>query len=34
MDWIKQLNESINYIEANLAGEISYDFKNCDAVFI
>lgn len=25
MDWIKQLNESINYIEENLAGEISYE---------
>ena len=25
MDWVKQLNEAINYIEENLAGEISYD---------
>jgi AraC family transcriptional regulator len=25
MDWVKQLNESINYIEDNLAGKISYD---------
>jgi AraC family transcriptional regulator len=25
MDWVKQLNESINYIEENLAGEISYE---------
>lgn len=25
MDWIKQLNEVIEYIEENLAGEISYD---------
>ncbi len=25
MDWIKQLNEAINYIEENLAGEISYE---------
>lgn len=25
MDWVKQLNESINYIEKNLAGEISYE---------
>lgn len=25
MDWIKRLNESINYIEENLAGEISYE---------
>jgi hypothetical protein len=25
MDWAKQLNESINYIEENHAGEISYD---------
>lgn len=25
MDWIKQLNEAINYIEDNLIGEISYD---------
>lgn len=25
MDWIKQLNESISYIEENLAGEISYE---------
>lgn len=25
MDWIKQLNESIDYIEENLTGEISYD---------
>ena len=25
MDWGKQLNEAINYIEENLAGEISYD---------
>lgn len=25
MDWVKRLNESINYIEDNLAGEISYE---------
>ena len=25
MNWAKQLNESINYIEENLAGEISYE---------
>lgn len=25
MDWVKQLNESINYIEKNLAEEISYE---------
>ena len=25
MSWVKQLNESINYIEENLAGEISYE---------
>jgi AraC family transcriptional regulator len=25
MDWVKQLNESINYIDENLAGEISYE---------
>ena len=25
MEWVKQLNESINYIEENLAGEISYE---------
>ena len=25
MDWIKQLNEAIKYIEDNLKGEISYD---------
>ncbi len=25
MDWVKQLNETINYIEENLAGEISYE---------
>ncbi|TYQ18154.1 UNVERIFIED_CONTAM: AraC family transcriptional regulator [Acetivibrio alkalicellulosi] len=25
MDWVKQLNEAINYIEDNLSGEISYD---------
>jgi AraC family transcriptional regulator len=25
MDWVKQLNESINYIEKNLTGEISYE---------
>lgn len=25
MDWIKQLNESIQYIEKNLTGEISYE---------
>ncbi|KEF36921.1 transcriptional regulator, AraC family [Schinkia azotoformans MEV2011] len=25
MDWVKQLNESINYIEENLTGEISYE---------
>lgn len=25
MDWVKQLNESLNYIEENLAGEISYE---------
>ena len=25
MDWVKQLNASINYIEENLAGEISYE---------
>ena len=25
MDWVKQLNEAINYIEENLSGEISYD---------
>ena len=25
MDWVKQLNESINYIEENLKGEISYE---------
>jgi len=26
MDWIKNLNASIDYIEANLANEISYDY--------
>lgn len=25
MDWVKQLNEAINYIEENLTGEISYE---------
>ena len=25
MDWVKQLNEAINYIEENISGEISYD---------
>lgn len=25
MDWVKQLNEAVNYIEENLAGEISYE---------
>ncbi len=25
MDWVKQLNEAINYMEKNLAGEISYE---------
>lgn len=25
MDWVKQLNEAINYIEENLSGEISYE---------
>lgn len=25
MDWVKQLNEAINYIEDNLSGEISYE---------
>lgn len=25
MDWVKQLNETISYIEENLAGEISYE---------
>jgi AraC family transcriptional regulator len=25
MDWVKQFNESINYIEENLAGDISYE---------
>jgi len=25
MDWVKQLNEAINYIEENLTSEISYE---------
>ncbi len=25
MDWVKQLNESINYLEENLTGDISYE---------
>jgi len=25
MDWLKRMNDAIDYIEANLAGEISYD---------
>lgn len=25
MDWVKQLNEAINYIEKNLTSEISYE---------
>lgn len=25
MDWVKQLNEAISYIEENLDGEISYE---------
>jgi AraC family transcriptional regulator len=25
MDWVKHLNEAIDYIEENLAGEISYE---------
>lgn len=25
MEWLKQLNQAINYIEANLAGDISYE---------
>lgn len=25
MDWVKQLNEAINYIEKNITDEISYE---------
>ncbi|PTR84168.1 AraC family transcriptional regulator, partial [Bacillus anthracis] len=25
MDWVDKLNESINYIEENLTGDISYE---------